>query len=185
MIDIRRLLDAIRAQYVLSWDGLHGVAHWARVYENGLLVAEHTHVDHHLILLFAVFHDACRRNDGLDPNHGRRGAALAAAYRGEYYELPEAEFALLQLACARHTDGLVHGDIIVQTCWDADRLDLARAAIMPSPKHLCTPVAKDPKVIHWATERSRREHVPALVEQEWGQDLGRSSGPDVLRAASK
>jgi len=175
VIEASPLLKAIRAQYSLPWYGLHGIAHWARVFENGLLVANHTQVSRDLVLLFSIFHDACRRNDGIDPDHGLRGADLAAALRGEFYELPDAEFELLQQACARHTDGLVHGDVVLQTCWDADRLDLARASIIPSPKHMCTAIARDPKVISWATERSRRDHVPELLRTEWGQDPSEAS----------
>lgn len=179
MIEVPPLLEAIRAQYTLSWDGLHGVAHWARVLENGLLVADSTGVSRDLVVLFAVFHDACRRNDGIDPQHGRRGAELAAALRGQYFELPDPEFEQLYQACARHTDGRVQGDLILQTCWDADRLDLARAGIIPSPRQLCTPAAKDPDVIAWASQRSLSNHLPDLVLTEWGQDLGRPSGPGL------
>jgi hypothetical protein len=34
------------------------------------------------------------------------------------------------------------GDITVQTCWDADRLDLPRVGIQPLPQFLCTEAAK-------------------------------------------
>jgi uncharacterized protein len=173
MNEIKPILQAIRAQYALSWDGLHGITHWARVYENGLLVAKHTLVGQDLILLFAVFHDACRRNDGLDPDHGRRGADLAAAMRGQHFDLPDDQFELLYQACAHHTDGLVQGEAALLTCWDADRLDLPRAGITPTPRRLCTTAAKDPGVISWARERSLREHVPELVGTEWGQELHR------------
>jgi uncharacterized protein len=32
----------------------------------------------------------------------------------------------------------------VQTCWDADRLDLGRVGIIPRPDRLCTEEARDP-----------------------------------------
>ena len=33
------VIAAVRAQYRLDWDGLHGSAHWERVRENGLRLA--------------------------------------------------------------------------------------------------------------------------------------------------
>jgi uncharacterized protein len=42
----------------------------------------------------------------------------------------------------------------VQTCWDADRLDLGRVGKRPDPRRLCTPAARDRDVIEWAYRRS-------------------------------
>ncbi|HEV3342692.1 MAG TPA: hypothetical protein VG125_20135 [Pirellulales bacterium] len=41
-INIPVILRSILDEYVLPWDGDHGVAHWARVLENGLRLAETT-----------------------------------------------------------------------------------------------------------------------------------------------
>jgi hypothetical protein len=38
----RNLLDTIHAQYTLPWRGTHGVAHWTRVRETALRLAEQT-----------------------------------------------------------------------------------------------------------------------------------------------
>ena len=51
------LIQAIHHQYQLPWFGLHGVTHWARVYENGLRLAPATGADEQILLLFALFHD--------------------------------------------------------------------------------------------------------------------------------
>ena len=64
--DIVLLLKAIREQYVLDWFGLHGVGHWARVYENGLRVDAATEANQEVLLLFSVFHDSRRVNDAID-----------------------------------------------------------------------------------------------------------------------
>ena len=48
-------------------------------------------------------------------------------------------------------------DITVQTCWDADRLDLGRVGIRPHPKYLCTAVAKGAGVLQGAYLRSLRQ----------------------------
>ena len=57
-------------------------------------------------------------------------------------------------ACKYHSDGLVEGDITVQTCWDSDRLELGRVGIKPSPQRLCTEFAKRKDVIAAAYKRS-------------------------------
>ena len=47
-------------------------------------------------------------------------------------------------------------DITVQTCWDADRLDLGRVGIIPRPDRLCTEEARDPVLLDIAYRRSVR-----------------------------
>lgn len=59
------------------------------------------------------------------------------------------------------------GDVTVQTCWDADRLDLGRVGTRPDRRYLCTIAAKEKATIDWAYERSVRFHVPELVSVEW------------------
>ncbi|HET7011651.1 MAG TPA: HD domain-containing protein [Anaerolineales bacterium] len=148
------------------------MTHWARVYENGLRLAPVTGGDAQVLLLFCLFHDACRRTEGWDQGHGVRGAELAARWRGKYFELPPAQFDLLYDACALHTDGLTEGDPSLQTCWDADRLDLARASILPSADRLCTLAAREKAVMDWATERSLRRSAPDWLLPEWGTPPG-------------
>ena len=137
-VSIASLLQAIRDQYSLHWFGLHGVTHWARVYENGLRIANIHDVNQDVLLLFSIFHDSRRVNDEVDPGHGYRGAELAVRYRGRYFELADKEFDILYYACETHTDGLTEGNLSVQVCWDADRLDLARVGFTPKPEKLCT-----------------------------------------------
>ena len=173
-VPIQRILRAIREQYVLEWTGLHGVGHWARVLENGLRLAEATGADREVVTLFALFHDACRRNDSHDPGHGGRGGSLAASLEGTLFELGSHRLDLLVDACTRHTRGGIDADPTVQTCWDADRLDLLRAWIEPAPHKLCTEAARDPKTITWANARSRREVIPEFGQDDW-LDLGRRS----------
>jgi uncharacterized protein len=162
------LLAAIRSQYRLAWRGTHGAIHWARVLENGLRLAELTGANVEVVKLFAVLHDACRLNEGQDQDHGRRGADFAARLRGKFFVLGDADFELLYDACSRHTDGLVEGDITVQTCWDADRLDLGRVGIRPEPDYLCTPAAKDQGVIEWAHDRAERGVILGFALELWG-----------------
>ena len=53
------------------------------------------------------------------------------------------------------------------TCWDADRLDLSRAAITPKPDRMGTEAARDPELIQWAIDHSSRRHTPRFVEKAW------------------
>ena len=40
--DLLPILRALLEEYALPLDGDHGVAHWARVLENGMVLAERT-----------------------------------------------------------------------------------------------------------------------------------------------
>ena len=148
------LIHAFRVQYTLPWRGIHNVTHWTRVRETGLRLATRTGACSAVVELFALLHDARRRNEGHDPGHGGRGANLAANLRGTLINLSDAEFSLLHAACADHTKGLLEADITIQTCWDADRLDLGRVGTVPDPARLCTAAAREPTMREWAYERS-------------------------------
>lgn len=161
------LVEAIRAQYALDWNGIHGISHWARVWENGMRIAKETGANTKVVGYFALFHDARRCNDGVDPEHGKRGAELATQWRGQLLELSDEDFDLLCVACAHHTDGTTEGDITVQTCWDADRLDLGRVGIWPAPDRLCTDTARQEDVMAWANERACREATNPLLAESW------------------
>jgi uncharacterized protein len=167
----RELIQTILERYTLPWEGTHGVPHWARVLENGRRLSETTGARRDIVELFAVFHDSQRINEGIDDGHGRRGAELARGLRGVAYDLGDEAFTLLIQACDLHTEGYLDGDVTLRTCWDADRLDLARVGITPRVEKLCTDGARNPGVLQWAIERSERFFVPELVSEEWGLQL--------------
>jgi len=125
------------------------------VRENGLRLAGLTGARADVVELFAYFHDACRHNDSHDPEHGARGADLARNLVGSVFDLDPEGLSLLLEACIGHTRGETVAEITVATCWDADRLDLARVGRMPRPDRLCTVAARDPAIIAWACTRSR------------------------------
>lgn len=157
----------ILKEYRLPVFGVHGVTHWARVFENGMLLAEETNASAKVVQLFSVLHDSKRQNEVVDPGHGKRAAAFAKSLSGTYIHLSGFESDLLYKACVEHTLGLTDENITIQTCYDADRLDLARAGIRPSPDRLCTSLAKKPEVIAWAVERSLTDHAPEMIFTEW------------------
>jgi uncharacterized protein len=150
-----QLLTIIQDQYRLPWNGIHGYAHWIRVRENGLKVAEQSGANPSIVELFAFLHDSQRRNESFDPGHGKRAAKFISTLPDSMIPLGQAEIELLKYACAYHTNGLIKADITVQTCWDADRLDLGRVNIFPKPQLLCTLAAKNPTIIEWAVKRSQ------------------------------
>jgi uncharacterized protein len=164
--DPAALLQAILGDYWLPVYGAHGVVHWARVWENGLRVAEVTGADAEVVRLFALFHDSRRVNETHDPGHGQRGGELARSLRGSLVHLDDARFELLYEACRLHTDGLTAGDPTMQACWDADRLDLGRVGVIPRPNRLCTDAARELR--DWAHARATRGHWPLEVLAAWG-----------------
>ena len=169
-MNLKPIVHRILENYTLPWDGIHGVSHWARVLENGLRLAQVTAANIAVVELFAVFHDSCRVNEAVDPGHGQRGADLAAKLRGDLFHLPDAEFLLLYDACIAHTDGETEADITIQTCWDADRLDLGRVSMAPDPTKLCTPAAKRGDILKWADGRGTFGMIPDVISRDWGID---------------
>jgi uncharacterized protein len=169
MLNLKPIVHAILKEYALPWDGTHGVSHWARVLENGLRLAKETQANIEVVQLFAVIHDSRRVNEGIDDGHGKRGAKLALTHR-EWFTLSKIDFELLHAACVGHTDGETEADITIQTCWDADRLDLGRVGICPESDRLCTMAAKRPEILKWADGRASFQIVPEIVNQEWGID---------------
>ena len=170
-VNLLRIIPTVLEAFRLPWDSDHGVAHWARVLENGLRLAGETGADIEVVQLFAVFHDSCRVNEftGSRPRPG--GALFVRELRGRLFELPDVEFERLYRACAGHTHERTHPDITIQTCWDADRLDLGRVGITPHPRHLGTDAARKREMIRWADGRASLGFIPEFVEQEWGIDL--------------
>lgn len=150
----RELVDFLREEFRLDWNGIHGAGHWARVRHNGLLLAEVNRADPTVVELFAFLHDVRRHGDGSDPAHGERAAELVLEIDGRFFSLARAERRLLERACRDHSAGGLEADVTVQTCWDADRLDLGRIGIRPDPALLCTGEARRPEVIAAAFERS-------------------------------
>ena len=170
-MNLKPILQVILDDYALPLGGEHGVAHWARVLENGLRLADETGAIVEIVSLFAVLHDSKRLDELSDPEHGPRAAEFAAKLRGRLFDLNDHEFRLLYRACEGHTHERTHPDVTIQTCWDSDRLDLGRVGITPHPDRLCTEIAKRPETIKWADGRASFRVVPTFVLQEWGINL--------------
>ena len=119
-----------------------------------------------VVTLFALFHDSRRRNEATTSGTVFEGRSMPGRYVDRLIHLDDRNFELLYEACRLHTDGLTEGDITLQTCWDADRLDLGRVGITPSPHLLCSDAARE--LIDWADRRAISEYEPEFVANDWG-----------------
>ena len=142
--------QAVRSQFVLGAKSVHGPSHCCRAEAIALRLAKDSHADPIIVRLFAVLHDAKRESEYADPEHGHRASMLVSDYNGQYFQLDNDRVQILQEAIALHADGHRSKNVTIGTCWDADRLDLARLRIIVRPKYLSTKVASRPELINWA-----------------------------------
>lgn len=174
MLNERAIIEKVLAQYKLPLiEGYHGIDHWARVYQNGMLLAKHydfTERQKTVVKLFALLHDACRENEDSDPDHGERASALclnmSAAVRGTFLRA-DCHEQLLQ-AMTFHADGQMSEDRVIQVCWDADRLDLDRVGIEPSKELLGI---QDDGIISTCRWAGIARACPRRVFTDWGVEI--------------
>ena len=152
-------IDFLCKKFKLSHNGPHGFQHWMRVLINGRLIARVNGSDIKVIEHFALIHDVMRTGESSDRNHGARAAIFATELWGKWIDLTEAQLELLKEACKKHSLGQITHNLTIQTCWDADRLDLGRIGIRPNPKLLGTSVARKPEFINDAYFRSKQSFV--------------------------
>ena len=123
--------------------GVHGELHWRQVLANGFLIAAETpEVDPFVVAAFAALHDACRKCDGHDPDHGERAEQLALELaESDALCLFPQQLDVLCVALRDHDRGYVNDVPTIGACWDADRLDLPRVGVKVDPSFLSTPFA--------------------------------------------
>jgi uncharacterized protein len=136
LFDRSGLLKAVLAQFRISRHGVHGPSHWARVRSHGFTVGNATGADLLVVELFAFLHDSQRENERVDPHHGSRAAEYASSLNRTFFDLNSDQLDLLCTAMSGHSDGCIHSDATIQTCWDADRLDLGRVGTKPNARYL-------------------------------------------------
>ena len=136
-------VEALRCFSVSRWPEemgrTHGVEHWDRVARFGqLLYQEGADLD--VILAFAYLHDSERMNNGHDIYHGIRASRLIDTIRHtKLQDMTDEQIATLKKACELHTITHRTGDLTIDICFDADRMDLPRVGIMPLPQRMATP----------------------------------------------
>lgn len=131
-----------------NFDEYHGVEHWEQVERHGILLAKyHPEINLKVVRYFAYLHDSCLQYDGNEDErilHGKRAAKLCEEIRSTFLaSLSEDEFLLLQTACELHTIKTAVGEITIDTCFDADRLDLPRVGIQPNPSRMASVKGKE------------------------------------------
>jgi uncharacterized protein len=133
------LIQFVGKVFQCDWQGLHGIQHWTRVAKHGKTIGKlHglSKSDLLIVELFSYLHDSCRQSEGIDRDHGQRAAVMALDLNGLCYDLNDCDLERLCDAIAGHSFGGISKDVTIQTCWDADRLDLGRVGIVPSDKYL-------------------------------------------------
>ncbi|MFA5750107.1 MAG: hypothetical protein WC895_02710 [Candidatus Shapirobacteria bacterium] len=142
-------LDNAGAGTKIDFTGVHGFSHWRNVYKFGKQIADQNGADKKVIYFFSVLHDYCRANEYEDPSHGERAISFCNNFP-EYLNKDQIE--ILKFAVKNHNlspeemakvDSPLVDNITVQTCLDADRLDLPRIGTNVDPKYLFTDEAKD------------------------------------------
>ena len=152
-------IDFLAKTYQLNHNGHHGLEHWLRVLINGRLLAEETGADLAVVEHFALVHDVMRENENMDLHHGPRAAEFTRSIAGSWIKLEEHRLRKLIQACLYHSVGRLDRDITIQTCWDADRLDLGRVGMIPKSTYLGSSLARDPNFIEMAVMRSKKRFV--------------------------
>lgn len=158
--DRKSLLEEILGQFQIHSDGYHGVSHWARVRHHALKVGALVGADLLVVELFSYLHDSRRQDEDADQGHGERAADYAFSLNGKYFDLKASRLDNLCEAIRHHSGGQIHKDPTIQTCWDADRLDIGRVGIKPSARFLSTHAAA---FIEEAFDWSRKKERASLT----------------------
>lgn len=131
-----------------SFDEFHDIEHWEVVERNGMLLAKYdADINLKVVRYFAYLHDSCIENEYGEIEyleHGKRAAEFCDEIRDTYLSsFSDEEFSLLRRACEFHTTELSLGDITIDACFDADRLDLPRVGIQPIASKMASPKGKE------------------------------------------
>ena len=140
MID-QGVLHLLRKESSFFDSPIHGIKHWKTVERNAHYLASFNNADKEVLSYFAYFHDCMRKNEARDKGHGPRGAAFAKKHR-DLIPLNDIQFKQLTDACKGHTYGKRPECVTINTCWDADRLDLLRVGTIPDADRLYNEEAK-------------------------------------------
>lgn len=125
-------------------DSIHGYNHWKNVEKIGHYLAEQNGADKKVISAFAFSHDIGRTVEYEEHGHGAKSAGIIKKYfNAGDFDLNGDQYEKLLEAVSQHdiTDAK-SSDLTVQTCWDADRLDLPRVYIFPDKNFLYTEAGK-------------------------------------------
>ena len=136
-----------------SWE--HGETHWKLVAQCGLRLSQEVeNCDARVVLLFAVFHDAMRFDDGDDWEHGQRACHLVHRMNTDnQLFLSHGQAYVLATACLLHNRRVPCAHPTIGTCFDADRLNYPRGGTSLDTTQLSTCAAKNPQMISWSARQ--------------------------------
>ena len=142
-----KLLNIVSKEFKLDIDGLHGIKHWESVYKNTKLLASYYNVNSDVFELFALLHDSKREDEDKDILHGKRAALFVKELiKLKVINLNHEDKNRLIFACSNHTKtnkkAKLFNDLVVQICFDADRLDIERVGLIPQEEYFSTSYAK-------------------------------------------
>tara|TARA_Y100000813_G_scaffold172507_1_gene136218 strand:+ start:196 stop:666 length:471 start_codon:yes stop_codon:yes gene_type:complete len=134
------LKEYLLENFLLGKLSTHGPCHWDRVLKNGLLIAkEDPNIDKLIIILFSYIHDSKRIDEYKDAKHGERAAAsIEELEKLKLINISNKQKEILHFAVKNHNLGYISKNPTIGACWDADRLELNRVGIFPSPEFFST-----------------------------------------------
>ena len=141
------LIELIKQDFKIDYYGVHGIDHWRRVYCNTQKLSKHYDIASDVFELFALLHDSKRHDEFEDKHHGIRAAGFVQKLlRDGAISLSKEDAERLIYAYANHTisnkNDPLYNDLIVQICFDSDRLDIGRVGYVVDPIYLATEYAK-------------------------------------------
>ncbi len=81
-----------------------------------------------------------------------------------YFRISNRQLEMLHFAIAGHSDGIVHDDPTILTCWDADRRDLVRLGLEPDSLYLSRLAATIARKNRQSVEKLRLESGPLRIQ---------------------
>lgn len=132
-------------------DSIHGYSHWKSVEKAGCYIADKNGADKKVISCFSFLHDIGRTVESEEPGHGEKSAEIIKdVFDAESLDLNSSQYEKLLEAVSDHDKQKAESeDITVQTCWDADRLDLPRVHVIPDKDLLYTEVGKSQETLDY------------------------------------
>ena len=91
-VEIPKVLQAVLEDYALPLDGIHGVAHWARVLENGRRLASETGANIEVVSLFASYTTHGELTKEAIPTTAYVLLSSLADIRGKVFDLEDETF---------------------------------------------------------------------------------------------
>lgn len=168
-LEHRNLLEDYALEHWKSELGpVHGPEHWRRVESFGSYMWDPKKTDIDVIVAFAYLHDVEREDNLDDLGHGPRAAELVDSLRdGLLSYMSNRQIRLLKKACRLHSCVDRTDNATVNTCFDADRLDLPRCGTAVDPGRLATHYGRMICLTQWYRKMwSDTMSEPVLQERE-------------------